>query len=108
MTVRDIADLFADLELRLIQSLKRNLRRHKDQEKAEGGKDGVPESWPAWQAEKLRNLNKFRQQNQKIVDEFSSRIDNETRIPLQIKTAQSRENPMVERFSCCFNLFYLT
>ena len=32
MTARDIADLFADLELRLIQSLKRNLRRHKDQE----------------------------------------------------------------------------
>ena len=47
MTARDIAELFADLELRLIQSLKRNLRRHKDQEKAEGGKGGVPESWPA-------------------------------------------------------------
>lgn len=83
MTAREIADLFADLELRLIQSLKRNLRRHKDQEKAEGGKDGVPESWPAWQAEKLRSLNKFRQQNQKIVDEFSSRIDTETRTMLE-------------------------
>lgn len=89
MTARDIADLFADLELRLIQSLKRNLRRHKDQEKAEGGKDGVPESWPAWQAEKLRNLNKFRQQNQKIVDEFSSRIDNETRTMLEEQFAEA-------------------
>lgn len=89
MTVRDIADLFADLELRLIQSLKRNLRRHKDQERAEGGKDGVPESWPAWQAEKLRNLNKFRQQNQKIVDEFSSRIDTETRAMLEEQFAEA-------------------
>ena len=66
MTVREIADLFADLELRLIQSLKRNLTAHKSQEKAEGGQNGVPESWPAWQAEKLRSLNRFRQQNQKI------------------------------------------
>lgn len=89
MTARDIADLFADLELRLIQSLKRNLRRHKEQEKAEGGKDGVPESWPAWQAEKLRNLNKFRQQNQKIVDEFSSRIDAETRAMLEEQFAEA-------------------
>lgn len=89
MTVREIADLFADLELRLIQSLKRNLRRHKDQEKAEGGKDGVPESWPAWQAEKLRNLNKFRQQNQKIVDEFSSRIDAETRTMMEEQFAEA-------------------
>lgn len=89
MTAREIADLFADLELRLIQSLKRNLRRHKDQEKAEGGKDGVPESWPAWQAEKLRSLNKFRQQNQKIVDEFSSRIDTETRTMLEEQFAEA-------------------
>lgn len=89
MTAREIADLFADLELRLIQSLKRNLRRHKDQEKAEGGKDGVPESWPAWQAEKLRNLNKFRQQNQKIVDEFSSRIDAETRTMMEEQFAEA-------------------
>lgn len=89
MTAREIADLFADLELRLIQSLKRNLRRHKDQEKAEGGKDGVPESWPAWQAEKLRSLNKFRQQNQKIVDEFSSRIDTETRTMMEEQFAEA-------------------
>lgn len=89
MTARDIADLFADLELRLIQSLKRNLRRHKDQEKAEGGKEGVPESWPAWQAEKLRSLNKFRRQNQKIVDEFSSRIDTETRTMMEEQFAEA-------------------
>lgn len=89
MTARDIAYLFADLELRLIQSLKRNLRRHKDQEKAEGGKDGIPEAWPAWQAEKLRSLNKFRQQNQKIVDEFSSRIDTETSTMLEEQFAEA-------------------
>lgn len=89
MTVREIADLFADLELRLIQSLKRNLKAHRAQEKAEGGQNGVPETWPAWQAEKLRNLNKFRQQNKKIVEEFSSKIDAETRAMLENQFAEA-------------------
>lgn len=89
MTVREIADLFADLELRLIQSLKRNLTAHKSQEKAEGGQNGVPESWPAWQAEKLRSLNRFRQQNQKIGEEFSSKIDAETRTLLEQQFAEA-------------------
>ena len=89
MTVREIADLFADLELRLIQSLKRNLKAHRAQEKAEGGQNGVPETWPAWQAEKLRNLNKFRQQNKKIVEKFSSKIDAETRAMLEDQFAEA-------------------
>lgn len=89
MTVREIADLFADLELRLIQSLRRNLTAHKNQEKAEGGQNGVPESWPAWQAEKLRSVNRFRQQNQVIADEFSTRIDTETRALLEEQFAEA-------------------
>ena len=43
MTAREIAALFEDLELRLIASLKRNLARHKAEEKDEGF------DWPAWQ-----------------------------------------------------------
>lgn len=50
MTAREIAALFEDLELRLIASLKRNLARHKAEEKDEGF------DWPAWQAEKLHSL----------------------------------------------------
>ena len=42
MTAREIAALFEDLELRLIASLKRNLARHKAEEKDEGF------DWPAW------------------------------------------------------------
>ena len=89
MTSREIADLFADLELRLVQSLRRNLTAHKRQEKAEGGQNGVPKQWPAWQAEKLRSLNKFRQQNEKIADEFSTRIDAETRAMLEGQFAEA-------------------
>lgn len=89
MTAREIADLFADLELRLIASLKRNLTAHKDQEKAEGGKNGVPLKWTAWQAEKLRSLNAFRRANKKILEEYTTRIDDETRTMLRQQFAES-------------------
>ena len=89
MTAREIADLFADLELRLIQSLRRNLAAHKSQEQAEGGQNGVPAQWPAWQALKLRSLDQFRQQNEKIAGEFSSRIDAGTRSMLEEQFAEA-------------------
>lgn len=89
MTAREIADLFADLELRLIASLKRNLTAHRNQEKAEGGQNGVPKQWPAWQAEKLRSLNRFRRENEKIMQEYSTRIDSETQAMLRGQFAEA-------------------
>mgnify|MGYP006994940829 CR=1 FL=1 len=61
MTAREIAALFEDLELRLIASLKRNLARHKAEEKDEGF------DWPAWQAEKLHSLQRFRRKADIVV-----------------------------------------
>lgn len=72
MTAREIADIFARIELRLIASLKRNLKRHTEWEAAEGFR------WPAWQAEKLQNIEKFRQENKSIMEEYQSLIDEET------------------------------
>lgn len=69
MTAREIADIFAKIELRLIASLKRNLKRHKSEEADYGF------SWPAWQAEKLRNVERFRRQNQAIISEYAPVID---------------------------------
>ena len=65
--------MFAELEIYLIQSFKRNLKRHQDWEKDEGFE------WSAWQAEKLREINIFRRQNKKIAKNFISRILPETR-----------------------------
>lgn len=79
MTAQEVADLFRDLELQLIASLKRNLGRHEAQEQREGGKDGVPENWEAWQAAKLRDLQQFRRENEKIVKSVSPVIDQETK-----------------------------
>lgn len=60
------------MELRLIASLKRNLKRHKAEETDYGFQ------WPAWQAEKLRNIEAFRRQNQEIMSEYIPIIDRET------------------------------
>lgn len=79
MTAHEVADLFRDLELQLIASLKRNLGRHEAQEQREGGNDGVPENWEAWQAAKLRDLQQFRRENEKIVESVSPVIDQETK-----------------------------
>lgn len=80
MTAQEVADLFRDLELQLIGSLKRNLGRHEAQEKREGGeKNGVPEHWEAWQSAKLRDMQRFRRENEKIVESVSPVIDQETK-----------------------------
>lgn len=83
MTAREIAALFEDLELRLIASLKRNLARHKAEEKDEGF------DWPAWQAEKLHSLQRFRRENKSIMAEYSDQIDAETRALMRRQFAEA-------------------
>lgn len=72
MTARQIAELFARIELMLIASLRRNLSAHKAWEKGEGF------SWPAWQAEVAKNLDTFRRENRAIMAEYQPVIDEET------------------------------
>lgn len=83
MTAQEIAALFEELELRLIASLRRNLASHKRQEVREGGQNGIPLNWSAWQAEKLRALSRFRRENKTIAAEYADRIDAETRAMLE-------------------------
>lgn len=88
MTAKEIADLFVELELHLIDSLKRNLLRHKRQEKDEGGKNGIPESWEAWQSAKLRDVRRFQRENQDILREYSLTINTETEKLIQEQYAE--------------------
>lgn len=82
MTFKDIAKIFEEIELRLIASLKRNLMHHKAEEIRED------RQWTAWQAIKLQNLQKFRRENRQIMQEYSDKIDADTR---QLMTEQFRE-----------------
>ena len=88
MTARDIAALFDALELDLIKSLHRCLALHQQQEQAEGGKNGTPRHWQAWQAAKLRDLRRFRRENTAILGEYRNRIDADTRTLLEEEAAQ--------------------
>lgn len=87
MTAREIADIFSKIELRLIASLKRNLKRHKEWEASEGFR------WPAWQAEKLQNLERFRQENKAIMEEYRSVIDEETEAIIREEYNVEEEKP---------------
>ena len=81
----DIAKIFEEIELKLIASLKRNLSRHKAWEKEEGFK------WSAWQAEKLKNMERFRRENQGIFGEYTDVIDRETRTLIQEEFKEGEE-----------------
>lgn len=88
MTARDIAALFDALELDLVKSLHRCLARHQQQEQTEGGQNGTPRHWQAWQAAKLRDLRRFRRENIAILGEYRDRIDADTRTLLEEEAAQ--------------------
>lgn len=72
LNYRDIAKIFEEIEIRLISSMKRNLGRHKQEENQYGF------DWTAWQAEKFRNIDKFRQENSRIMSSYTNVIDNAT------------------------------
>ena len=88
MIARDIAALFDALELDLVKSLHRCLARHQQQEQTEGGQNGTPRHWQAWQAAKLRDLRRFRRENTAILGEYRNRIDADTRTLLEEEAAQ--------------------
>lgn len=73
LDINDIVKIFEEIELRLVQSLKRNLGRHRQEEQDYGM------NWSAWQAEKLEGLRKFRQENADIMSQYVDQIDIETR-----------------------------
>ena len=88
MTAQDIAALFDALELDLVKSLHRCLARHQQQEQTEGGQNGTPRHWQAWQAAKLRDIRRFRRENTAILGEYRDRIDAGTRALLEEEAVQ--------------------
>lgn len=45
--------------------------------------------WPAWQAEKLHSLQRFRRENKSIMAEYSDQIDAETRALMRRQFAEA-------------------
>lgn len=82
LDIGGIVKIFEEIEQRLVQSLKRNLSRHKQEEKQ------YEMDWSAWQAEKLRALERFRKENAAIMAEYTEQIDSDTRQIMQEQFAE--------------------
>lgn len=61
--------LIEQMELDLVRSMQRNLKRHENEEQNEGFR------WEMWQKAKLRRLRQFQQQNREIIGEVSPDIE---------------------------------
>lgn len=88
MTPLEIAELWEKLELELTSSLRCNLERHKAQEAREGGQNGVPEHWEDWQAAKLRDVRRFRRENEALLGRYAPKINTETEKMLEEQYAE--------------------
>lgn len=63
----DIKQAFQRIETTLIESMKRNLTRHLEEEKMEDM------NWSAWQTEQLKSLEKFKKDNKELFkNDFST------------------------------------
>lgn len=63
-----LRDLFAEMELELMASLRRNFINHKVEERERGF------SWEMWQKAKLRNLQEYRKETTSVIYRFRKRI----------------------------------
>lgn len=59
----DIKKMYEDMEIRLIRSMRRNLKRHLNEE------DETGFDFPQWQAMKIKELKRYQRQNKEIVGE---------------------------------------
>lgn len=82
----DIRTIFMEMELELIRSMKRNLSRHEEEELKEGFK------FEQWQSAKLRNLERFRKENIKIIGEYSEPIEELIHTTLVDTYRESQDN----------------
>ena len=82
----EIKKLYEDMEIYLIQSMKRNLGRHLTEENKVGFK------FSQWQAEKLKELKRYQRENQKIISRYTLGLDEEVSEHLQNELKQGSIN----------------
>src|SRR5690625_3695528 len=82
----EIREIYQEMELELIRSMKRNLSRHEEEEFKQGFK------FEQWQSAKLRDLERFRKENEKIVGKYSEPIEELITFTLVETYKQSQDN----------------
>lgn len=69
MSKYNIRNIFAEMELDLIKSMQRNLKRHEDEEEEMGFE------WEQWQQRKLQDLQKYRKEARQIVKKATPEVE---------------------------------
>lgn len=89
----DLRQIFTQIELDLIKSMNHTLKHHQEDEQNEGFK------WEQWQKAKLRNIEQFRRNNQKIIDKYSNSIQNAIKDTLNesFSSGQNRVTKIINR-----------
>lgn len=90
MTAKELSEIFEEIERELIANFKRNFTRHKSWEKAFGF------DWPAWQAKKIKSMERFRRENEEIIGKYSDVISAETRKMLLEQYAEGENKALEE------------
>lgn len=82
----NIREIYQEMELELIRSMKRNLSRHEEEELKQGFK------FEQWQSAKLRDLERFRKENIEIIGKYSEPIEELITFTLVETYKQSQDN----------------
>lgn len=82
----DMREIYQEMELELIRSMKRNLSRHEEEELKQGFK------FEQWQSAKLRDLERFRKENIEIIGRCSDPIEELITFTLVETYKQSQDN----------------
>ena len=82
----EIKKLYEEMEMYLIQSMKRNLGRHLTEENEVGFK------FTQWQAEKLKELKRYQRENKKIIGRYTLGLDEDVSEHLQNELKQGSIN----------------
>ena len=96
----DIRKIFEDMELNLISSMKRAFYFHQAYQSREGFE------WEQWQLSKLRELEKYRRENRKIISFYSKPIQKAIDRELQGNYArgQNRVVNLLNKFKQLFGI----
>ncbi|WEV19449.1 phage minor capsid protein [Clostridium perfringens] len=82
----DIRKIFEEMELALISSMHRAFYFHQIQQSKEGFQ------WEQWQRTKLRELEKYRKRNKKLVEEYNNHIQETINREIQGNFIQAQDN----------------
>ncbi len=95
----NIRKIYEQMELDLIASMKRNLSRHEAEEQKVGFK------FEQWQSVKLRDLERFRRENKKILDKYDTEIKNSIHLTLlnTYRNAQDNVSRFIKRIKVYIN-----